>query len=51
MPRQQQHHNIITSFQPPRADEMILPNDGIGVKLQAQQQAPVGRANREHIHQ
>ena len=29
------HYNIITSFQPPRADEMILPIDGIGVKLQA----------------
>jgi hypothetical protein len=26
---------IITSFQPPRADEMILPIDGIGGKLQA----------------
>jgi hypothetical protein len=29
------NNNIITSFQPPRADEMILPIDGTGVKLQA----------------
>ena len=33
LPSQQQqvgNNSIFTSFQPPRADEMILPNDGIG---------------------